>query len=45
MAQEKWQDAIDGLGTVELRWVIAYLLGRSGLTDDQFIARVQELLE
>ena len=45
MAQEKWQNALEGLGTVELRWIIAYLLGRTGMTDEQFIARVEELLE
>lgn len=45
MAQEKWQEALEGLGTVQLRWVIAYLLGRSNITDEQFIARVKELTE
>ncbi len=32
-----WQEAMRLLDKVQLRWVIARLLGRSGLSDEEFV--------
>ena len=40
-----WNEALHALDMTRLRWVCCRLLGRSGISDDEFIQMCRDLLE
>jgi len=37
-----WNDALFSLDELQLRLMVCYLLGRSGITDEEFIERCKQ---